>query len=58
MVDISNSLEILAVQEHWLSKQSLSFLNSVHSDFNARGISSIDYSDGLSGRPPGGLCLL
>ena len=53
MVDILNSLDILAVQEHWLTKQSLSFLNSVHSDFNARGIISIDYSDGLSG-----LCFL
>ena len=58
MVDILNSLDILAVQEHWLSKQSLSFLNSVHSDFNARGITSIDYGDGLSGRPHGGLCFL
>ena len=51
MVDILNSLDILAVQEHWLSKQSLSFRNFVHSDFNARGITSIDYGDGLSGRP-------
>ena len=58
MVDILNFLDILAVQEHWLSKQSISFLNSVHSDFNARGISSIDYGDGLSGRPHGGLCFL
>ena len=57
MVDILNSLDVLAVQEHWLSKQSLSFLNSVHSDFNARGITSIDYGDGLSGRPHGGLFL-
>ena len=58
MVDILNSLDILAVQEHWLSKQSLSFLNSVHSDFNTRGITSIDYGDGLSGCPHGGLCFL
>ena len=35
------------MQEHWLPKQSLSYLNSVHSDFSARGISSIDYGDGL-----------
>ena len=58
MVDILNSLDILAVQEHWLSKQSLSFLNSVHSDFNARGINSIDFGDGLSGRPHVVLCFL
>ena len=58
VADILNSLDILAVQEHWLSKQSLSFLNSVHSDFNTRGISSIDYGDGLSGCPHGGLCFL
>ena len=58
VVDILNSLDILAVQEHWLSKQSLSFLNSVHSDFNARGITSIDYGDGLSGCPHVGLCFL
>ena len=58
MVDILNSLDILAMQEHWLSKQSLSLFNSVHSDFNTRGISSIDYGDGLSGHPHGGLCFL
>ena len=58
MVDILNSLDILAVQEHWLSKQGLSSLISIHSDFNARGISSIDYGYGLSGRPHGGLCFL
>ena len=58
MVDILNYLDIFAVQEHWLSKQSLSSLHSVHSDFNARGITSIDYGDGLSGHPHGGLCLL
>ena len=46
------------MHEHWLSKQSLSLLNSVHYDFIARGISSIDYGDGLSGRPHGGLCFL
>ena len=41
-----------------LTKQSLSFLNSVHSNFKARGIASIDYGDGLSGRSHGGLCFL
>ena len=30
----------------------------MHSDFSARGISSIDYGDGFSGRPDGGLCFL
>ena len=58
VVDILNSLDILAVQEHWLSKQSLFFLKSVHSDFNTRGITSIDYGDGLSGSPHGGICFL
>ena len=38
VVDILNSLDILAVQENWLSKQNLSFLNSVHSDLNARNL--------------------
>ena len=47
------------MQEYWLSKQNLSVLNSVHSDFDARGISSTDYGDGLSGCPHmGGLCFL
>ena len=58
MVNILNSLDILAVQEHWLTKQNLPFLNSVHSNFKARGIASIDYGDGLSGRPHGGFCFL
>ena len=35
------------MQEHWLPKESLSYLNSVHSDFSARGISSVDYGDGF-----------
>ena len=58
IVNILNSCDILAVQEHWLPKQSLSYINSVHPDFNARGISSFDYCDRLSGRPHGGLCFL
>ena len=46
------------MQEHWLLKQSLSYINSLHSDFSARGISSIDYGDGFNGHPRGGLCFL
>ena len=38
--------------------QNVSYINSLHSDFSARGISSIDYGDGFSGRPHGGLCFL
>ena len=44
------------MQEHWLPKQSLSYINSLHSDFSARGISSVGYGDGFSGRLRGGLC--
>ena len=57
MVDILNSLDILAVQEHWLSKQSLPVLNSVRFYFNARGIGYIGYG-GLSGHRHGGFCFL
>ena len=30
----------------------------MHFDFSATGISSVDYGDGFSGRPHGGLCFL
>ena len=57
LINILTTCDILAVQEHWLPKQSQN-INSLHSDFSARGISSIDYGDGFSGRPHGGLCFL
>ena len=57
IVNILNTYDILAVHEHWLPKQSLPYLNSVHPDFIARGINSFDYCDRLSGRPHG-LCFL
>ena len=42
LINISTICDILAVQEHRLPKQSLSYLNSLHSDFSARGISIVD----------------
>ena len=44
------------MQEHCLPKQGLSYLNSLHSDVSARGISSVDYDDGVSYRPYCGVC--
>jgi len=58
LINISTICDILAVQEHRLPKQSLSYLNSLHSDFSARGISIVDDGDGVSGRPSGGFIVM
>lgn len=51
--------DIVFLQEHWLFPADLCSLNSVHSDFMAFGVSSIDPSNGLlSGRPFGGVAVL
>ena len=51
--------DIVMLQEHWLPKQDLSFLNSIHNDFIAYSSSPVDLTKGLLvGRPYGGLSVL
>ena len=52
-------VDILLLQEHWLSKQQLHELKSIHMDFDSYGASPMDFSEGvLRGRPFGGVGIL
>jgi hypothetical protein len=47
------------LQEHWLTKQDLPYLNTVHTDFYAKGEAAVDAESGLLlGRPYGGVAIL
>ena len=51
--------DILLLQETWLLECDLPLLSTIHQDFYAKGISSVDLSqDVLRGRPHGGLAIL
>ena len=51
--------DICLLQEHWLFKDELSLLSSVHDDFHAFGVSAIDTKKDLFvGRPYGGTAIL
>ena len=51
--------DIICLQETFYSKQELSCLNSLHSEFLGCGASTTDARDGvISGHPPGGVAIL
>ena len=51
--------DICLIQEHWLFKDELPLLSSIHPDFQAFGISAIDSKKELFvGRPYGGTAIL
>ena len=55
----NESLDILCLQETFLSKQDLSCLNVIHKDFQGIGASSTDTRDKLiTGHPYGGVAIL
>ena len=57
--DLCESHDICLLQEHWLTKDNISFLSSVHKDFDYYGESPVDTSEKLLlGRPLGGLAIL
>ena len=57
--DLCKKFHIIALQETWLPKQSLSYLSSICSSHHAFGISSVDFESGLiAGRPFGGTAIL
>ena len=39
--------QIIAFQETWYSKQNLSIINSLHSDFDGVGVAKIDECDNI-----------
>jgi exonuclease III len=58
--DMLDSLKgnILLLQETWLLPNNLEKLNNIHKDFLSYGVSAIDNSVVLQGRPYGGLAIL
>ena len=59
IVDLCSIYDVILLQESWLLDFELPLLNNVHPDFSARGISSVNSTDGLLvGRPHGGLAIL
>ena len=57
--DICERCDILFLQETWLCEQELPLLSTIHNDFYARGVSSMNDRDGVRvGRPYGGLGIL
>ena len=62
LLDVSKLCElydIILLQEHWLPKQELSYLNKINDNFISLGSSPVDLSNKLlKGRPYGGLAFL
>ena len=53
-----DSLDICFIQEHWLIHDHLCRINEISSDFVSVGVSGIDSSCVLMGRPYGGCAIL
>ena len=58
IAELCQNADIVLLQETWLLPVDLPLMNSVHKDYNAFPISSVDLGELLSGRPYGGLSLL
>ena len=57
--ELCNTNDIILLQETWLCKQDLIFLNTIHCDFYSKGTYNIDLGQGpIRGRPYGGLAIL
>ena len=53
-----DSVDLCFIQEHWLIQSHLNKLSNISSDFLCVGVSSIDDSSLLIGRPFGGCAIL
>ena len=54
LVELCNSHQVNAIQEHWLSNKNLDLLNSINNNFNVFGVSGINSmlsSSLLRGKP-------
>ena len=49
---------IVLLQETWLLPHNLDILNNAHEDFDAYSVFAVDLSEGLIGRPYGGLSIM
>ena len=53
------TIDIICMQETFLSKQDLGCLNAIHKDYQGIGTSTVDTRDGLvKGHPSGGVAVL
>jgi exonuclease III len=55
---LCNISDICLIQEHWLADYDLSLLANIHNEFYARGVSAMDTTKLLVGRPFGGVAIL
>ena len=55
---ILDSYDLIFIQEHWLLPDHLGALNNISDDFISVGVSGIDTSEVLVGRPYGGCGIL
>ena len=55
--DLLQCCDVCLIQEHWLLHEQLSLLN-VNNDFLSCGVSGMDSSDLILGRPFGGCAIL
>jgi hypothetical protein len=56
--ELCDASDICLLQEHWLADYDLPLLSNIHSEFYARGISAMDTTQLLVGRPFGGVAIL
>jgi exonuclease III len=56
--ELCNISDICLIQEHWLAEYDLPLLSNIHDEFYARGVSAMDASNLLVGRPFGGVAFL
>ena len=57
--ELCDNCDILVLQETWLLEVDLSLLSNIHTQFYAKGISSVNVESGiLKGRPHGGIAIL
>ena len=53
-----NKCQIIMIQEHWLNNSQLERFSNLFSCSSVHGITSIDTSTLLVGRPHGGCCII
>ena len=56
--DLLEGCDFLLLQEHMLFKSKLIWFNSISSDVGVHGVSALDESKPLVGRPYGGVAIL
>jgi exonuclease III len=58
LAKVCDGCDIVLLQETWLRSFELNLINSVHADFEGRAWSAMNNSNGLIGRPYGGLAVI